>query len=144
MRSVVYKLSARIALRCPFCLSYCLNYGISCGAFFTAVTRAQDSLREDSDFLTALAERELEATRSGRGWNAAALAALPAPLRSRAVRKILADGGIEPSALRINTAISLLEKRSARFNPCRDRFFTIRKGVCFVEHIEQHYKKHEK
>lgn len=114
------------------------------GAFFTAVTRAQDSLREDSDFLTALAERELEAARSGRGWNAAALAALPAPLRSRAVRKILADGGIEPSALRINTAISLLEKRSARFNPCRDRFFTIRKGVCFVEHIEQHYKKHEK
>lgn len=114
------------------------------GALFTAVGRAQDSLREDSDFLCALAERELDNARSGRGWDAAAINALPAPLRSRAVRKILSDGGIEPSALRINTAISLLEKRSARFNPCRDRFFTIRKGVCFVEHIEQHYKKHEK
>lgn len=114
------------------------------GAFFTAVTRAQDSLREDSDYLNGLALRELDAARSGRGWNAAALAALPAPLKSRAVSKILSDGGVEPSALRINTAISLLEKRSARFNPCRDKFFTIRKGICFVEHIEQHYKKHEK
>ena len=104
----------------------------------------RSSLREDSDFLCALAESELDNARSGRGWDAAAINALPAPLRSRAVRKILSDGGIEPSALRINTAISLLEKRSARFNPCRDRFFTIRKGVCFVEHIEQHYKKHEK
>lgn len=114
------------------------------GAFIETVSRAQDSLRADSDFLCDLARQELDKARRGRGWDAAALDALAAPIKSRAVREILISGGIEPSALRINTALSLLSKRSARFNPCKNRFFTIRKGVCFVEEVEQHYKKHEK
>lgn len=96
-------------------------------------------LRADSAFLEELADSALTAAKEGRGWNAASLAKLPAPIKSRAVRKILIDGGIEPSALRIETAISLLEKRSARFNPCKNRFFTIRKGICFVEKVTQNY-----
>jgi hypothetical protein len=71
------------------------------------------------------------------------LSALDKPIKSRAVRKILSDGGIEPSALRINTAMELLKQRSGRFNPCRNHFFTIRKGICYVEVIEQHYRKLE-
>lgn len=99
------------------------------------------SLREDNAFLEETAERALNENRAGRGWNASELAKLPAPIRSRAVRRILIEGGIEPSALRINTASELLTKRSARYNPCKDRFFTIRKGVCFVEKVEQHYRR---
>lgn len=113
-------------------------------ALFRTISREQESLREDSDYLCEAAIRELDNARSGKGWDAAKLAALPSPIKSRAVREILISGGIEPSALRINTAISLLPKRSARFNPCRGKFFTIRKGICFVENMEQHYKKHEK
>lgn len=108
------------------------------------ILRTQDSLREDSEFLCELARQELDKASCEKGWNAAALDALPAPIKSRAVREILIRGEIEPSALRINTALSLLPKRSARFNPCKNKFFTIRKGICFVESIEQHYKKHEK
>lgn len=105
------------------------------------IGRMTRNLRADSELLEEQARRALEQAREGRGWNASALSRLPEPIKARAVRRILTGGGIEPSALRINTAISLLEKRSARFNPCRDRFFTIRKGVCFVEHIVQNYRR---
>lgn len=108
------------------------------------ISRMTELLREDSDYLEALAEKALADSAFGMGYRAEELARLPNPIKSRAVRKILSDGGIEPSALRINTAISLLNKRSARFNPCRNRFFTIRRGICFVEKVEQHYKKHYK
>lgn len=104
------------------------------------IGRMTSNLRADNEFLDALAEKALAAARSGRGWNAAELAGLPKPIKARAVRRILTQGGIEPSALRIETAMGLLEKRSARYNPCRDRFFTIRKGVCFVENIVQNYR----
>ena len=105
------------------------------------IGRMTRNLRADSEFLEGLARKALEEAREGRGWNALALSKLPDPIKARAVRRILIGGGIEPSALRIDTAISLLEKRSARFNPCKDRFFTIRKGVCFVEHIVQNYRR---
>lgn len=114
------------------------------GSLTTAMTRMERTLRADSDYLDSLAQEALEQTKTGRGYDAKRLSEYPLPIKSRAVRQILCEGGIEPSALRINTALELLEKRSARFNPCRNRFFTIRKGVCFVEVIEQHYKKHEK
>ncbi len=113
------------------------------GALSSCMTRMERNLRSDSDYLEQQAEQALEALRTGRGYDAKKLSELPLPIKSRAVKRILSDGGIEPSALRINTALELLTRRSARFNPCRDRFFTIRKGVCFVEIIEQHYKKHE-
>lgn len=104
------------------------------------IGRMTGNLRADSEYLDTIAEKALARSREGRGWNAAELAALPDPIRARAVRRILILGGIEPSALRIETAISLLGKRSARYNPCKDRFFTIRKGICFVENIVQNYR----
>lgn len=114
------------------------------GSLVSTMTRMERNLRSDSDYLESLAEEALAAAKTGRGYDAKKLSEYPLPVKSRAVRRILSEGGIEPSALRINTALELLEKRSARFNPCRDRFFTIRKGVCFVEVTEQHYRKHEK
>lgn len=107
----------------------------------STIGRMTETLRGDSAFLQSLAEKALEETREGRGWNAAAVAKLPPPIRARVIREILLQGGVEPSALRIDTAIGLLENRSARFNPCKDRFFTIRKGICFVEKVKQNYRK---
>lgn len=103
--------------------------------------RMTANLRDDNAFLEELAEKALAENRQGRGYNAAELAKLPVPVKSRALRRILMEGGVEPSALRINTAAELLAKRSARYNPCKDRFFTIRKGICFVEKTEQHYRR---
>lgn len=104
------------------------------------IGRMTDNLREDSVFLEELADKALIETRKGMGWNAASISALPQPIKARVVRKILLQGGVEPSALRIDTAISLLSERSARFNPCKNRYFTIRKGICIVEKVEQHYR----
>lgn len=105
----------------------------------SVIGRTTENLRADSEYLETLADKAFKETCEGRGWNAMAISRLPSPIKARVVRKILISGGIEPSTLRIETAISLLEKRSARFNPCKNRFFTIRKGICFTEHIVQHY-----
>lgn len=114
------------------------------GALFDGMTRMTSTLREDSAYLESMAQEALIRAEKGRGWDAAALATLPSPIRSRAVQMILSGGGIEPSALRISTACELLTRRSGRYNPCKDRFFTIRKGVCFVEVTEQHIRRLEK
>ena len=98
-----------------------------------------ENLRRDNELLEEMAQNALNSSKKGNGYDVAALSALPEPIKARAVRSILMTGGIEPSALRIKTASALLEKRSARFNPCKDRFFTIRKGVCYTEEIHQNF-----
>lgn len=108
-------------------------------AFLSAVSRMTKNLRADEVYLDKSAEKILEKSKSGRGYSAEIIDACCEPIKSRAVKKILSDGEIEPSALRIKTAVSLLKKRSARFNPCKNRFFTIRKGICFIEKTEQHF-----
>lgn len=113
------------------------------GSLYSTVTRMEKSLREDSDFLEGMAVRALEEARQPGGWSASALAALPKPVQSRAIRLIFAKGGIEPSALRINTAAEILAAGRGKFNPCRGKFFVVRRGVAFVEEAEQHYRKHE-
>lgn len=108
-------------------------------AFLSAISRMSKNLRADEDFFDEAAEKILKESKVGRGYSAERIDACPNPIKTRAVKKILSDGGIEPSALRIKTAVSLLKKRSARYNTSKNRFFTIRKGVCFIEKTEQHF-----
>lgn len=103
------------------------------------ISRMTGIIREDDEFLEALSDKALSDNREGKGWNALALSKLEKPIKARAIRKILEQGGIEPSALRINSAIALLERKSARYNPCKNKFFTIRKGVCYTETIVQQF-----
>lgn len=103
------------------------------------IARMTKNLRRDNELLEETAQRALNDSKKGKGWDAAMLSALPEPIKARAVRSILTMGGIEPSSLRIRTAAALLEKRSARYNPCKHRFFTIRKGVCFTEETHQNF-----
>ncbi len=113
------------------------------GSLLDTAVRMQKNLREDSDFLEEMAERAMESSRRPGGYDAAALAALPKPIRSRVIKRIFFEGGIEPSALRINTAAEILAAGRGKFNPCRGRFFVVRRGTAFVEQCEQHYRKHE-
>lgn len=108
-------------------------------SFLSTISRMTENLRFDEDFFEQTAEKVLAESKTGRGYLAEKIDECAEPIKTRAVKKILVNGGVEPSALRIKTAVSLLKKRSARYNPCKNRFFTIRKGVCFVEEIEQHF-----
>ena len=72
------------------------------------------------------------------------LAKLPKPVQSRAIKLILQSGGIEPSALRINTAREIIASGKGKFNPCRGKFFVVRRGAAYIEYAEQHYRKHER
>ncbi|MGN1339051.1 MAG: tRNA lysidine(34) synthetase TilS [Oscillospiraceae bacterium] len=114
------------------------------GSLYAASARMQKSLREDSDFLEDMAAQALRGAEVPGGHSAAKLAALPKPVQSRAIKLIFAAGGIEPSALRISTAAEILAAGRGKFNPCRGRFFVVKRGVAFVEQAEQHYRKHEK
>lgn len=130
------------------------------GSLFSTMNRMELSLREDSDFLDGMAaeslleaERPVELRRSLgdgtcehillKGWSAEKLSALPKPIQSRAIKLILTDGGIEPSALRINTARDIIVQGGGKFNPCRGKFFVVRRGTAYIEESEQHYRKHE-
>lgn len=113
------------------------------GSLFSTMNRMEHSLRTDSDFLEEMAAQRLEEARCPGGYSAPALAELPAPLQSRAIRMIFSAGGIEPSALRINTAAEILAAGHGKFNPCRGKFFVVRRKVAFVLTEEQHYRKHE-
>lgn len=108
-------------------------------SFTDTIGRMTEILRSDSDFLEEISEKALSESKSGRGYAAEKLDLLPEPVKSRAVKKILQDGGIEPSKLRIDKASLLLKQRSTRYNPCKNKFFTIRKGICFTEEIVQHF-----
>ena len=108
-------------------------------SFLSTISRMTENLRFDEDFFEQTAEKVLAESKTGRGYLAEKIDECAEPIKTRAVKKILSNGGVEPSALRIKTAVLLLKKRSARYNPCKNRFFTIRKGVCFVEEIEQHF-----
>ena len=125
----------------------------------TTMNRMEQSLREDSDFLDDMARQALsEAETTVRlrtpgeediwklqpAWSAEKLAKLPKPVQSRAIKLILQSGGIEPSALRINTAREIIASGKGKFNPCRGKFFVVRRGAAYIEYAEQHYRKHEK
>lgn len=114
------------------------------GSLFTTMNRMERSLRDDSALLEEMSARALEEARCPGGYSAEKLSALPKPLQSRAIRLIFSKGGIEPSALRINTAAEILQAGRGKFNPCRGKFFVVKRGVAFVEEAEQHYRKHEK
>lgn len=113
------------------------------GSLFSTAARMQKNLREDSEFLEGMAAQALEESRVPGGYSAAELAALPKPIQSRAIKLIFSAGGIEPSALRISAAADILAAGKGKFNPCRGKFFVVRRGVAFVEEAEQHYRKHE-
>ena len=112
------------------------------GSYLDTASRMARSLREDSDYLEALADEALEKARTEGGYRAAELAALPKPIYSRAVRRMLMDGGIEPSTLRITMAQEIITAGRGKINPCKNRFVTVKKGLVFVEVQEQVYRKH--
>lgn len=114
------------------------------GSLFSTMNRMEKSLREDNDFLDEIAGQSLEAARKPGGFDAKMLSELPAPVQKRAIKLIFFDGGIEPSSLRISTAVEILAAGHGKFNPCRGKFFVVRKGLARVEFAEQHYRKHEK
>ena len=112
------------------------------GSFLDTSARMQRNLREDSDFLESLAEKALAEAKLEGGYSAEKLSQQPKPIRSRAIRRILMDGGIEPSSLRISMAEEIILKGSGKINPCRNKFVTVKKGRVFIETQEQVYKKH--
>ncbi len=112
------------------------------GSFLDTAERVRKNLCEDSELLESMAAEALEASETERGYSAAALAELKRPIRTRAIRTILMQGGIEPSSLRIGMTEEIILAGKGKINPCRGKFVVVRKGSVYVEEQEQIYKKH--
>ena len=65
-----------------------------------AALAASLSLREDEAYLSGLARDALKGARREGGWSASALAALPRPVRLRALRALLEENGAHDVTLR--------------------------------------------
>ncbi len=106
------------------------------------VSRMEKNLREDNELLEALADEALQSAKADRGYKTAILSQQPKPVLRRAIRRLLMDGGIEPSTLRIEMAEEIILAGKGKINPCRGKFVTVKKGEVFIEEQEQIYRKH--
>ena len=106
------------------------------------VSRMEKNLREDNELLEALADEALQNAKADRGYKTAILSQQPKPVLRRAIRRLLMDGGIEPSTLRIEMAEEIILAGKGKINPCRGKFVTVKKGEVFIEEQEQIYRKH--
>lgn len=106
------------------------------------ISRMEHNLREDNELIEALADKALQSAKSNRGYNTAVLSQQPKPILRRAIKRILMDGHIEPSTLRIEMAEEIILSGKGKINPCRGKFVTVKKGEVFIEEQEQIYKKH--
>lgn len=111
-------------------------------SFLETASRMQQHLREDSELLESMAAQALDSAKTKSGYKAADISALPKPIRTRAIKKILSNGGIQPSTLRISMTDDILLAGKGKINPCRNRFVIVKKGMIYVEAQQQIYKKH--
>lgn len=110
-------------------------------SFHGGIARAVSSLRRDSDFLEAIAEKALKDAETDDGvYSAEMLMALPSPIFSRAVSMILREKGIDPSALRINGFMDIIKAGKGKINLEKNKFAVVKKGRAEIQIIEQHYR----
>jgi len=75
------------------------------GSFDTVLTRGTELLREDEDYLSSLADGFIEEKRRGNSLPAAELAALPGPVSSRVLRKMI-PGELSSAHIEALTALA--------------------------------------
>lgn len=111
-------------------------------SFHEGIARAVSSLRKDSDYFEAMAEKALKDAKTEVGaYSADMLAALPPPVFSRAVSLILKEKEVEPSALRINGFMDIIRAGKGKINLEKNKFAVVKKGRAEIQIIEQHYRK---
>ncbi len=114
------------------------------GSLLDTMLRMENNVREDSDYLEGLAETALNEAKTESGYTAEKIRLLEIPIRGRVIRRILMEGGIEPSALRITMTEEIIDRGAGKINPCKGKFVAVKRGVLSVFEQEQIYKKHLK
>ncbi len=114
------------------------------GSFYENLLRMEKNLCSDSAYLEKLTESAVLSAKTDGGYNASLIAGLAEPLAGRVVKKILLEGEVEPSSLRIKTALEIIRSGQGKFNPCLNKFFVVRRGKAYVETSRQIYKKRQK
>ncbi len=108
------------------------------------MSRMQQNIKADSDYLEELFAKALENARTEGGYSAEMIRTLDKPIKGRVIRSILMGGGIEPSTLRISMTEEIINSGKGKINPCKGKFVTVKRGIITVFEQEQIYKKHLK
>ena len=109
-------------------------------SFLNAVTRMTVSVRDDNAFLDGYAARERSSCERNGKLDSGALNSLPLPIKSRIIADVLKENGIEPSTLRIEQCLEIIEKGMGKVNICKNRFALVRKKLFFINTEEQLYR----
>jgi len=107
---------------------------------FEAVSRMTSAVYDDNALLEKLSEDAKASARTENGYCAVKLSELTRPILSRVISSILSDNKIEPSALRINECIEIINEKKGKINLCRNHFAVVRKKVFRIEYAEQNYR----
>ncbi len=105
-----------------------------------AVSRMTAAVYDDNMYMDEAAMKAKEDARTDNGYSAVLLCTAPRPVLCRVISSILSDSGVEPSALRINQCLKLIDDKKGKVNLCRNKFAVVRKKIFRVEYEEQKYR----
>ncbi|MBR5088999.1 MAG: tRNA lysidine(34) synthetase TilS [Ruminiclostridium sp.] len=109
-------------------------------SFIAAVTRMTEAVGDDSAFLDGYAYECAESCRRGDGYDSRRLKELPAPVLFRIIARELKENGVEPSRLRTQQCIGIIEAGMGKVNLCKNKFALVRKKVFYVSTEIQNYR----
>lgn len=92
--------------------------------------RLMEDIREDDEYLSALAEEALLRARRGQAYGAGELDALPVPVKKRAAAMILERWNAEKSAAQIDRFCKIIGEKSGTLNLSGGRRAQVKRGIC--------------
>lgn len=109
-------------------------------SIFEAVSRMTSAVYDDNALLEEHSFEAKTAAKTENGYCAIRLSELKRPILCRVISSILSENKIEPSALRINECIEIINEKKGKINLCRNYFAVVRKKVFRIEYEEQNYR----
>ncbi len=109
-------------------------------SLFEAVSRMTSAVYDDNIYLENEAAKAKKSAECVNGYSAAVLCGLEKPILCRIISSVLSENGVEPSSLRINQCIEIINKKMGKVNLCRNKFAVVRKKVFRIEYEVQNYR----
>lgn len=109
-------------------------------SIFDTVSRMTSAVYDDNVFMEELTSDAKKGCEEENGYSCLKLSELKRPILCRVVSSILSENEIEPSALRINECIQIINEKKGKINLCRNKFAVVRKKIFRIQYEEQHYR----
>lgn len=96
-----------------------------------------DSIRQDDEYLYLLADEQLKGYRSEEGIETAQLNALPFPIKSRVIMRIVQENAIEPDRESLMRILDLADRQKGRTSLKNNKSAAIRQHRLFIDNCSK-------